>query len=648
MPFGLIDTPSLALGLLHASLQPLPVRTRQAYFSLDFARRLGTAGYLAIADRWEIGDWVFADAAFPGAAGDIEAFVEGRIRQPPAECRPALRALGAAERQQRIDETVAATLIARQQVQPFLDACVADIDRARPRVVGFTCAFQQRFAAVALARRIKQHHPETVVLLGGAEVRGVPGVALLRQASSIDAIVSGPGDVVFPEVVRRILDGRAVDGLPGVHTRAFAAAGQVEDVADAPSPLNLDDLPFPEFDDFLRDWQLYHGTVPDRWFLSLEAGRGCWWAERARGPCAFCAMNAGQRRHAAKSPARIADELLTFAQRYPRVPMALTDSVLDMASFSEAASAIAGSGVPLTVFGETRVTLTREDLHRLRAAGLATIQSGLESLNTAVLTLMGKGTTALENIQFLKRAREADVGVLWNLLAGMPGEPPGAYAGMARLIPLISHLPPPSRFRFVQVYRSSRLLDEAASRGVQGLTPHHAYLHTLPFASDVIAHLATYFSHAVPDLDEVDRYTADAQDAVTTWRRVHDRSALLWMDDGHTTLVLDRRPVATESVVALKGVERTVHQACARIRSTDAVVRETCARVPGAGADDVRAAIASLERRGLVIGEHGRWLALAQQAFDRPLTGRVRHGMRLSPAGEGIATKGSEAARDGR
>ena len=66
MPFGILVTPSLGLGLLQASLERLPgVTSRQRYFALSFCEKLGFDDYQAIANRWgsgheELGDWVFA------------------------------------------------------------------------------------------------------------------------------------------------------------------------------------------------------------------------------------------------------------------------------------------------------------------------------------------------------------------------------------------------------------------------------------------------------------------------------------------------------------------------------------------------------------------------------------------------------------
>src|SRR6185503_12803258 len=98
----------------------------------------------------------------------------------------------------------------------FLEECLEEVVAARPRLVGFTSVFQQHVASLALARRIKRALPETFIVFGGANCEGPMGAETVRQFPFVDAAVSGEADLVFPELVGRVLAGRPLDGLPGV------------------------------------------------------------------------------------------------------------------------------------------------------------------------------------------------------------------------------------------------------------------------------------------------------------------------------------------------------------------------------------------------------------------------------------------------
>ena len=66
---------------------------------------------------------------------------------------------------------------------------------------------------MALAKRVRELCPEAFIVAGGANVEGCMGVQTLSAFPGLDAVVSGEGDVAFPELVERVLAGRATDGI---------------------------------------------------------------------------------------------------------------------------------------------------------------------------------------------------------------------------------------------------------------------------------------------------------------------------------------------------------------------------------------------------------------------------------------------------
>src|SRR5262249_34884727 len=151
-------TPSLALGLLNASVGNLPYRTRQWYPCLSFAKTVGFDVYWTASNRWEIGDWAFAEALFPEHDLDPEGFVENVLRRPSADDQMMLSSVPGKETW--VEDTVAAAWQVRHAAEPFLDQCLREVEAMRPRIVGFSCLFQQIVPSLALARRIKRALPE--------------------------------------------------------------------------------------------------------------------------------------------------------------------------------------------------------------------------------------------------------------------------------------------------------------------------------------------------------------------------------------------------------------------------------------------------------------------------------------------------------
>lgn len=608
MPFGPEMSPSLGLSLLKASLAPLGVPSRVLYFTLAFAERLGVRPYTRIATdgsrsiRELAGEWVFREALFgpdPRADARWERDVLlGRACWSARElARPVPRSFVASLRR------------ARSLAAPFLDRCLVEVLALRPRLVGLTSVFQQHVASLALARRIKAASPGTVVVLGGANCEGVMGAETARSFPFLDATVSGEGDLVFPELVRRVLAGRPFDDLTGVATpvsaRALFAAGRFP---NAPSVTRMDDLPVPDdsdyFDAFSRS-RFASGWTPG---LFLETARGCSWGEKSH--CTFCGLNGTTMAFRSKSPARAFSELKALVARHPASDLQVVDNILDTRYFDSLLPELAKSPPPSPVFWETKSSLKKEQVRLLADAGVTRIQPGVESLSSAVLKLMRKGVTALQNVQLLKWCRELGVTPYWNLLWGFPDEEPSEYARMAGLVPLLSHLAPPTGVSGLRLDRFSPGFDDSARLGFLDVAPMPSYAAVYPLAPEAASNLAYSFSFRARGAGRAEVYVAPLLREVARWKRAADASALFSAPAGDALCVFDLRPASRRPLTVLRGLPRLLHDVCDASTSLRDVADAARAAV-GARHEEAGAALSSLLADRLLLREGDRFLALA-------------------------------------
>ena len=98
----------------------------------------------------------------------------------------------------------------------------------------------------------------------------------------------------------------------------------------------------------------------------------------------------------------------------------------------------------MDIFYEVKADLSDENVETLARARVKSIQPGIEALATSTLKLMKKGTTAFQNIKLLKSCALHGVVPAWNLLVGFPGETKDVYRRYVDVIPLLTHLHPPS------------------------------------------------------------------------------------------------------------------------------------------------------------------------------------------------------------
>jgi hypothetical protein len=220
---------------------------------------------------------------------------------------------------------------------------------------------------------------------------------------------------------------------------------------------------------------------------------------------------------------------------------------------------------------------------------------------------MNKGVRALQNIQFLKWCKELGVTPIWYLLFGMPGEPQEEYERMARLIPLLAHLPP-GHFAPIRLDRFSPHFVLAEQFGFTDITPRPAYHYIYPFEAQAIANLAYFFSYRYCRPQDVQGYTRSLVRQLIAWNECYPSSELLVLDRDPYLLLFDFRPVARKPLVVLTGLSRAVYLACDSIQ-TIAQLRQLAR--PNAGGQKVEALLSQLVEEGLMVAEGNSYLSLA-------------------------------------
>ncbi len=606
MPFGLAHRPSIGLSLLHAALARRGIASHVLYLNLRFAARVGGALYTKIGSgdhniQRFIGEWIFARQLFADLPSDsdyLRHLDQSEIGGPGV-------GIDGDDRRKILEMRAAA--------EPFLDECVREVGRWKPRFVGLTSIMQQHVSSLALARRLKARFPEVFIAMGGANCEGIMGGETLRQFPWLDAVVSGEGDLIIHELVDRVLSGRPVTGLEGVFVAPeldgrFAS----QTFENAPRADDLDALPYPDYDDYFAQFEDLQPALdelerPDVYF---ETSRGCWWG--ARSHCTFCGLNGAGMAFRSKSVDRALVELDFLSEKYPDAVIYAVDNILDMSYFKDFIPALAERRQNLHLFYETKANLTKAQLGLMRAAGIRSIQPGVESFSNDVLKRMRKGVTALQNIQLLKWCREIGVNPYWNLIWGFPGESPASYRRMARRMPLLAHLTPPCGFGPIRLDRFSPNFDQAEDLGFRNVRPSPAYEYIYPLAAEARHNLAYYFAFDYQEPRDVEAYIQPVLDALVHWGKTHDASALFSKDQDGALQIWDLRPATGDRRHTLTGLARSLYLESDRVRSREQLKRfassEARGEISGHQIEDL---LAPLVEDGLLLRDGPLFLSLA-------------------------------------
>jgi ribosomal peptide maturation radical SAM protein 1 len=377
----------------------------------------------------------------------------------------------------------------------------------------------------------------------------------------------------------------------------------------------MDALPLPRFDDYFA--AVEHTSFRDDTWLAAESSRGCWWGLKSH--CTFCGLNGGTMAFRSKSAPRFAAELETLSEKYGTTRIALTDNILDMTYLRTLLPELVAQARQYQLFYETKSNLRKDQVELLAAAGIASLQPGIESFSTPILKLMAKGTTRLQNVQLLKWCLELGVKVSWNLLYGFPGEDPGEYREMEELLPALFHLPPPMGASKVRLDRFGPYWKWPERYGICNLRHHWSY--DFVFAGlpeEARDRLAYFFEHEYEDGSDPRAYARTVAELATDWRQAPRGSARLMLRTSAAgPTVLDTRPCRSQEVVPLTPAGLALLRVLDGYRSRGSVIsglHEQGVEISDAGCERL---LADFVARRFVIEEKGSLLSLVVDPEQR-------------------------------
>lgn len=268
--------------------------------------------------------------------------------------------------------------------------------------------------ALWIAREIKAHRPDSLILFGGAQPSSTP-LELLQRFPFIDAVVVGEGEVTLAEMAREGFDRRRIATLPGVASRIDG-----EPALQSKRPLveDMDDLPLPDYS--LLDFEAYR-KVQGAFVPHVEVGRGCPFH------CNFCSTALmWEQDFRVKSPRRILAEMewlnSNFGfRRFDFIHDNFTTSrkfVLDFCDYM-----LAHNGRRLEWLSSSRTDcLDAPRLERMHAAGLRGLFFGIESGAERMQQIIGKGLKLDRFEPLLQRGKELGIQMITAFILGFPEE----------------------------------------------------------------------------------------------------------------------------------------------------------------------------------------------------------------------------------
>ena len=216
-----------------------------------------------------------------------------------------------------------------------------------------------------------------------------------------------------------------------------------------------------------------------------------------------------------------------MSKKYGVNKVDFTDNIIDHKYFKTLIQELSNIPHDLQIFYETKSNINRNDVKKLKEAGVVSIQPGIESFSNDTLKLIGKGVSGTQNIALLKWGKQYGVGIAWNLLFGFPNEKENSYQLQIDIIWKIHHLQPPQASAAVRLDRFSPNFTNSEKHGFKNVRPMKTYQEVYKLMDEEIANIAYYFEF---DYEKGFNLSKKSKPLVTScnhWKNYHARKPRL-------------------------------------------------------------------------------------------------------------------------
>ena len=517
-PWAEYHRPSMQLGLIQALLQRSGIECQTLNTTLQFAEIIGPALYRQAEDFHRPHcEWVFSGAAFDLPESSDQILLR-RLQMRGAD-----------------EQTINTLRYLRSVVNSFVNDSVTTILRIKPSIVGFTTAMLQTTASAAIASRLKRLSPSIQVVFGGVHCENDTGESLMYALPCIDIAVTQQCDAWIGELFLNVLQGKSIKDQPGIIWRLDnkPIKNPAAERFDA-----LDSNPIPDFSDYFD--QLEHSPLNESFERSVpfEGSRGCWWGERRH--CRFCGLNGTIMSYRHRSAKSVVDEIIQQRQQYQASTFIAVDEIIPKKFFTDLPAHMRDKLFDIALFYEMSPSVSRRQLESLASVCQLHSQPGIEHLSDRVLTLMGKGLKAVNNVALLRRSQEFNVHLLWNLIFGIPGEKLEDYTAITKTFDALFHLTPPNLIPLT-LTRYSPYYTNQVGFGLYQSGVQQDFDLAYPVAKPLLENLAMNFEYEVNEgLDG--RIQPLLQEIVSKWSNEYKAGARLHvMLSGETVYVDENR-----------------------------------------------------------------------------------------------------------
>ena len=342
----------------------------------------------------------------------------------------------------------------------------ATLQRLRPDVVATGGYTANVYDVIGIARAARRYDPRLRTVVGGhhatiqAEDFAIP---------EVDAIVLGPGERTFPELVDAWERGGDVAEVAGL---ALPQGNSLARTPARPLPPDLNDSPLPDRElaaAYRRHYRAFGQAVG-----LVNTSRGCPYR------CTFCSIvNEMGGRYLTKQPEQVLADIARVPQRLVRFADGNTFGSPRRAKRLADALREARTGKRFMVDARADTAVRHPTLFEAwREAGLELVAVGFESATDEGLASFGKGSTVRENVEAIAVLQGAGLKVIGQFIVD-PGFDEADFDALADFV--VRHGIHYPSFSIATPFPGTALLEERAGQVVSRDYRRYDCMHSVLF-----------------------------------------------------------------------------------------------------------------------------------------------------------------------
>lgn len=296
---------------------------------------------------------------------------------------------------------------------------INEILQTESEVICFTTHTPNALISMEMAKKIKERDNKKIIVFMGHKCARTQMAFDFAQKDYIDYVCTGEADIALCDLLDKLSGRGNSSSLPECRGFLMKRDKKIIDCGNPEIVEDLDELPFPDYDDFIDDINESRYSQPQR--LDILDSRGC------INSCHFCYEKIYWQKYRSMSGKKIFEQISFYKKKFPNINYFYFNGLLlngDLKALEEFCDLVIESDLKIRWAGQAMIRgdMSRELLEKMTSAGCEWLYYGIESGSVRVLEQMNKKHKPEEAIKVLKDTREAGIDAQINIMFGFPTE----------------------------------------------------------------------------------------------------------------------------------------------------------------------------------------------------------------------------------